>query len=158
MQATPFLVSFPRLWWVNIDTEMEMQTRGFIATHPESTQRCPFTESLLCICALGTDSAVPLGLRKGGETLNYIPRVSVIVLFPRMVFLVILLKLGHMQEGPIKKVPPQTIFFFLLVFFSPFSAYEKAIWAIQMPAVVYGTSYNAKEQFGTAVFLLMRKM
>lgn len=46
----------------------------------------------------------------------------------------------------------------MLVFFSPFSAYEKAVWAIRVPAVVYGTSNNAKERFGTAVFLLMRKM
>lgn len=57
----------------------------------------PFTKSLLCKHALGTDSAVPLGFREGGETLNYIPQVLVILLLLRMAFLVILLKLGHMQ-------------------------------------------------------------
>ena len=40
----------------------------------------------------------------------------------------------------------------------PFSAHEKAVFAIWVPSVVYGTNYNAKEQFGPVQFLLMRRM
>lgn len=136
---------------------MEKQTRGPIGTHSESTQRCPLLESLLCKHALGTDSAVPLGSEKVERHLIIFHESGYIIVLQNG-FISNLIKTWTYAIRTHKKGSPPNNFFFHAYLFSHFSAYEKAVWAMRVPAVVYGTSYSAKEQFGIAVFLLMRKM
>lgn len=91
--------------------------------------------------------------RRGSS--NYIPWVTFLLFFPRKIFIVIIKTWTSQIRAPQKSFP-LNIFFSAHLFL--FSAHEKAVFAIWRPSVVYGTNYNATEQFGTVTFLLMRNM
>ena len=107
-----------RMWWMNTDAGGEHRTPDSARTEaarghvrPERSHQALSGPKLNCL----------YGARKTREDSNYIPWVTFTSCFPRMIFLVILLKLGCLRQGPMKKVPPP-IFFLLFSFFSPWKS------------------------------------
>lgn len=100
------------------------------------------------------NSAAYVGLRGDGETLIIFCE-SCFIIFPWNDFLSNLIKTWTSLIKVLKKVFPQQ---FVLPVFFLFQPIKKAVFAIWLPSVVYGTNYNAQEQFGTVIFLLMRKI